>query len=263
MSQTLPIVIVSSLLAGGAGAVAATALTSSAPAPAETTTPQLGDEILAQLEGLQEIARENAKRIEELETAPTLAPVGSMRADADGGLSEADVRAIVSELTAKEVGEPSSMAAATVERVLEQREERERLEREQRRAQEREKRVEDRLAKMQTELGLDLGQMNQMRSLYLERDAKRDEMRQTMRQGFQDGTVTRESMGEMWRTMQTEHETAVQGILTAGQYEQYQESGYDDPWGGRGRRGNDGGGGNARGGNTNRGGGGGGRRGGF
>ena len=39
--------------------------------------------------------------------------------------------------------------------------------------------------------------------------------------------MDRESVGEMWCAMQTEHETAVQGILTAGQYE-YQGR-YDDP----------------------------------
>jgi len=256
MSQTLPIVIVSSLLAGGAGAVLATTLQPADPVTTEATDDGANEEILARLTALQQTADANAKRIEDLEAAPALAPVGGARSDA-AGLTESEVRALISEVAAAEVGEPSNMAAATVERVLEQREERERLEREQRRAADREKRVEDRLAKMQQELGLDLGQMNQMRTLYLERDAKRDEMRQTMRQGFQDRTMDRESMGEMWRTMQTEHETAVQGILTAGQYEQYQESGYDNPWGGRGGRGADTGGGggtNGRGGRGGRGG---------
>ena len=256
MSQTLPIVIVSSLLAGGAGAVLATILQPADPVTTEATDDGANEEILARLTALQQTADANAKRIEDLEAAPALAPVSGARSDA-AGLTESEVRALISEVATAEVGEPSSMAAATVERVLEQREERERLEREQRRAADREKRVEDRLAKMQQELGLDLGQMNQMRTLYLERDAKRDEMRQTMRQGFQDGTMNRESMGEMWKTMQTEHETAVQGILTAGQYEQYQESGYDDPWGGRGGRGGRGadtGGGNGRGGRGGRGG---------
>ena len=259
MSQTLPIVIFSSLLAGGAGAVLATTLQPTAPVTAEAADSGANDEILARLTALQQTADANAKRIEDLEATPALAPVGGARTEA-AGLSEEEVRALISEVAAAEVGEPGTMAAATVERVLEQREERERQEREQRRAADREKRVEDRLAKMQQELGLDLGQMNQMRTLYLERDAKRDEMRQSMRQGFQDGTMDRESVGEMWRTMQTEHETAVQGILTAGQYEQYQESGYDDPWGGRfgrGGRGADTGGGggtNGRGGRGGRGG---------
>ena len=256
MSQTLPIVIVSSLLAGGAGAVLATTLQPVAPVTTETTVAGAEDEILARLTALQQTADANARRIEDLEAAPALAPVGGARTDA-AGLTEDEVRALISEVSAAEVGEPGTMAAATVERVLEQREERERLERDQRRAAERERRVEDRLAKMQQELGLDLGQMNQMRALYLERDAKRDEMRQTIRQGFEDGTMNRESMGELWKTMQTEHETALQGILTPGQFEQYQESGYDDPWGGRGGRGGrggDNGGGNGRGGRGGRGG---------
>lgn len=269
MSQTLPIVIISSLLAGGAGAVAATALTAKAPTPAEAAQSDNGDAILAQLESIAEMTRENAKRIEGLESAPTLAPVaGEMRTDAAStGLTEADVLALVKKVADEEVNAPNSVTAAKIEAVMEMREERERQERDQKRAEEREKRSEDRLAKMQQELGLDLTQMNQMRDLYLNRDEKRDDMRRQMREGFESGTMDRGAMREMWGALQEEHTAAVEGILTPTQFDQYKENGYDNDRGGRGgNRGGDnagGGGGNQRGGGNARGGGGGGRRGGF
>ena len=61
-----------------------------------TTDDGANEEILARLTALQQTADANAKRIEDLEAAPALAPVSGARSDA-AGLTESEVRALISE----------------------------------------------------------------------------------------------------------------------------------------------------------------------
>lgn len=262
MSTSLPITLIASLLAGGAGAVAAVTLTSTNSDPVEAQSMDVESAVLDRLVAIEARMDANARAIDELASKPQLVPVaGSSRLDMASagatGLTKEEVMALIKETATEELSAPSSVAAATVEAVIEQREERERQERDVRRAEEREKRVEDRLAKMQSELGLDMNQMNGMREVYTTRDEKMNEMRASMRQGWETGGMDRTKMREMWTDLRTETDTAIQGVLTPTQFDQYKENGYDD-FGGRGGRGG-GGGGDAGGG-----GGGGGRgRGGF
>ncbi len=256
MSTSLPITLIASLLAGGAGAVAAVTLTSSNADPVEAQSTDVDSAILDRLAGIEAGMNANALRIEEIASKPQLVPVsdGSSRVDmasaGQTGLTKEEILALIKETATEELAAPTSAAAATVEAVIELREERERQERATRRAAEAEKRVEDRLAKMQSELGLDMNQMNGMRDVYANRDAKMTEMRTAMRQGWEDGGMDRTKMREMWGEVRTETDTAIQGVMTPSQYEQYKEGGYDDFGGRGGGRGgnNNGGGGRGRGG---------------
>lgn len=259
MTNPLPIVLVSSLLAGGVGAVAGSTILSPAPTAAETNT-AVGADLSSELKDLQAQNRELSNRLKTLEDRESLAPLASPgRVAADGAnlnLEEA-VRGVLEEMNGDGTGlvaaTPSMQAA--VESVLEMREQRERQERDQRRAEAEEKRIEDRLAKMQTELGLDQNQTNSMRGIFQDQDLKQNELRDQMRAGRENGTMDFADMRTMWGDLRAETNTAIEGVLTPVQYEQYQESFANDR-GGRG--GNDGGGGGGRGGND---GGGGGRRG--
>lgn len=247
MSTSLPITLIASLLAGGAGAVAAVTLTSTNSEPVEAQSADVESAVLDRLASIEAGMDANAQAIEELASKPQLVPVaGSSRLDmasaGESGLSKEDVMALIKETATEELSAPTAVAAATVEAVIEQRDERKRLERDERRAAESEKRTEDKLAKMQSELGLDMNQMNGMRDVYTTRDAKISEMRTAMREGWQSGGMDRTKMREMWTGVRDETDTAIQGVLTPNQFDQYKENGYDD-MGGRG-----GGNGGARGG---------------
>ena len=96
--------------------------------------------------------------------------------------------------------------------------------------------MEDRLAKLQTDLGLDQTQVDSMRGIFQNQTVKVDEMRQSMREA-RDSGLDMGSMREMWTGLRDDTNTAVQGILSPSQYEQYEESNSNRGWGGRGRGG--------------------------
>ena len=118
MSQTLPIVIVSTSSQEAQGA-SATTLQPADPVTTEATDDGANEEILARLTPSRRPTRTpSASRT----SGPRrLAPVSGARSDAASSRSR--VRALISEVATASRRAPS-MAAATVERVLEQREER-------------------------------------------------------------------------------------------------------------------------------------------
>lgn len=277
MSQAFTVAAIAGLIAGGAGAFATTSLLGDRSAPeAQDADPALAlEQLAATNKTLASRLEDMTSRLESLERkskVPTLAAEGGgapTRAEVvDEGLyiTRAELDELLKEKASRDLKVVNPAAMATVEAVLDLREERREQEREVRRAEERTKRTEDRLARMQTELGLDQTQMDSLRTIYSDRDAKFDELRQQMRDARETGSMDGVNPREMFRELQEESTEAVRGVLTPQQMETYEENGYDNPWG---RRGGRGGGGNATGGGGNggggaaRGGGGGGRRRGF
>ncbi len=257
MSNPLPLVLLASLVAGGAGAAATTILNSKP----ETSTVQAGlnqgnAEILAKLDSMEQSYHSVLDRLEDLEAGAQLVPVGSPTERISAVAPEVELKEAV--LSVLSDMEDPTVAAATpqleraVEAVIEMRDERRKLEREQKRAAEEEKRLEDRLAKMQTELGLDQNQVSSMRKIYQDQDAKRDELRTEMMAMRESGGGSREEMRAMWGDLRDATNQEIQGVLSPTQYESYTESYGNDRGRGRGNTDNNGGGG--RGGNRNGGG---------
>lgn len=119
----------------------------------------------------------------------------------------------------------------------------ERDEQRQRRADERVEQIDARLVELQGELGLDSYQVNEMRALFVDAGAKRDEGRDLMRAG--EWEAGRELFDELRETT----DMRLGEILSPVQLEGYDETGgisprgFGGPGGGRGGRGGGGGGG--------------------
>lgn len=234
MTNSTPLILLGSILAGGASAVGATVLL--APAPqSEAVQAAAGPELLAAIDDLKATVSSLDGRLGKLESTETLAPVaasGRMAATLD----RSEIESVVQEMLGSVDG-PAAVATPSLEsavaNVIEMREEREQQEREQRRADAEAKRLEDRLAKLQTELGLDQTQLDSMRGIFQGQSAKVDEMRQTMREA-RDSGLDMGSMREMWTGLRDETNQAIQGVLSPSQYEQYEASSSNQRWGGRG-----------------------------
>ncbi len=251
MSNPLPLVILASLVAGGAGAAATTILTSKPnTANAESEAVQSDSaEVLAKLDSMQQSYDELLGRIDALEDNAEMVPISTparVSAVATEALTEEDVREILKEMDSASVAAVTPNFQRAVESAIEMRDERRRAEREVERAEAAEKRMEDRLAKLQTELGLDQNQVNSMRTVYQDQEIKRDELRTEMREMRENGTGSREDMRDMWRGLTDSTNESIQGILTPSQYETYKESDSANDRGfgrgGGGGGGNDGGG---------------------
>ncbi len=236
MSNSTPLILLGSVLAGGVSAIGATVLLAPAPGPEAAQAASSGPEILAAIDDLGASISNLSQRVEELESTESLAPIaGTGRVAAS--LDRSEIENVVNDILGSIEGAPASIASPTLEsavaNVIEMREERENQERQQRRADAETKRMEDRLAKLQTDLGLDQTQVDSMRGVLQNQTAKVDEMRQTMREA-RDSGLDMGSMREMWTGLRDETNTAVQGILSPSQYEQYEESNSSRGWGGRG-----------------------------
>ena len=221
--------------------------------PTDSTIAAADAELLAAIESLRGETRGLIDRVESLEMNADLAPVGMASAPRSvAGASRSDIESIVKDVLGSiDTADGTTVAAtpamqAAVESVLDMREERERLEREQKRAEAQVQRMEDRLAKLQTDLGLDQNQVNSMRTILQDEEVRRDDMRTKMREARDGGNMDMGDVRQMWTDMRTETNTAVQGVLSPSQYEQYQESQQNDRWGGRQRGGTDAGGGGGR-----------------
>ncbi|MFT5732723.1 MAG: putative RNase H-like nuclease (RuvC/YqgF family) [Planctomycetota bacterium] len=245
MSNPLPLVLIASLVAGGAGA-AATTMLSSKPAATSTTSgiTQDNTDILAKLDSMEQSYYSMADRLEALERNSELVPVGNgaerISAVAPEIVLEDAVRNVLASMDDSETVAATPKLEQAVAAVIEMREERSKLERDQKRAEAEEKRLEDRLAKLQTDLGLDQNQLNSMRTIYQDQDQQRTEFRDKMRDG---SGGSREEIRTLWTDMRDSANTAIEGVLTPSQYETYQESNQNDRGFGRG-----GGGGNTGGG---------------
>ena len=165
MSNSTPLILLGSILAGGASAVGATVLL--APAPqSEAVQAAAGPELLAAIDDLKATVSSLDGRLVKLESTETLAPVAASGRMA-ASLDRSEIESVVQEMLGSVDG-PAAVASPSLEsavaNVIEMREEREQQEREQRRADAEAKRLEDRLAKLQTELGLDQTQLDSMRA---------------------------------------------------------------------------------------------------
>lgn len=246
MSNPLPLVLIASLVAGGVGAAATTILTAKPTTAAAADVGTDSSEVLAKLDTMQESYNDLIDRIGVLEDNAEMAPISSP-ARVSAVASEAVTEEVVRDILAS-MDESEAVLASTpkleraVEAVIEMRDERRKLERDQERAAATEKRMEDRLAKLQTELGLDQNQVNSMRTIYQDQETRRGELRTEMMAMRDAGTGSREDMRDMWKGLTEQTNVAIQGALTPSQYETYQESYANDRGGRGGGGGNDGGG---------------------
>ncbi|QDV07757.1 hypothetical protein Poly30_32890 [Planctomycetes bacterium Poly30] len=256
MSNPLPLVLIASLVAGGVGA-AATTLLVTPPAQESAASGVLRDnsEVLAKLDNMEQSYNTLLDRIESLEANSEMVPVGKpaerISAVAPETVLEDAVRNVLADMDDGAAIAATPKLEQAVEAVIEMREERRRLEREQERAVAEEKRLEDRLAKLQSELGLDQGQVNSMRTIYQEQDQKRTELRDKMME-MRDGGGSREDVRALWVDLRDSTTNQIKGVLTPSQYETYEASDSNDQgWGrGGGGRGGNTGGGNNPGGNA-------------
>ncbi|MEM6674947.1 MAG: hypothetical protein AAF726_19010 [Planctomycetota bacterium] len=242
MTQPLPILLAASLITGGAAGVGATMLLTppGGTRPADTVVGAPSDDVLAAIEELRAENRELRQRVEEIEIDTQLAPVLSSGGGRSAvNVSESDlkdaIRDTLASMGSAESGfAPTPEMQSVVENVIEMREERERLEREQRRADAETERLENRLADLQTELGLDQGQVASMRSILQDERVRQTEMRDKMREARDAGTMNMTEMRDMWIEMRDTTNAAVEGVLSPSQYEKYEESQESRRWGRRG-----------------------------
>jgi hypothetical protein len=250
MSMQIPITVAVGLVAGGIGAVAATALRPDAAEPTRIATAlDPSSDLDAQLDTL---GKRLDERLTKLEAAVAMTVSAPVRIPVSVGNEPVDLEALVAEAVAKLNTAPTGTAVTPdfrkqVEAVIELGKEEERARREQERIAREAQVLEDRLAKLQSDLALDTRQVDGMRQLFLDTDAKRDEMRTAMRDGRDGGGAAFEDMRTQWQSLATGMDTRLPTILTPSQYDTYKASNPDRGFGGRGMdlgRGQ-GGGGNA------------------
>jgi hypothetical protein len=145
--------------------------------------------------------------------------VGVAAAEHAEGTPEAAAALVANELAASGavLADPQfeTAVAAAIERI----EQREREEQDQARRQRELDQIEERLASMRTELGLDGFQETQMRTILIDNLDKATVLRDAMR----NDTLTRDEMREGFTNLRTGLEEAVAGVLSPAQYEQFQE----------------------------------------
>lgn len=262
MKSMLGIVALTGLGAGVVGAVGGSliggALASEAGQQPAVVYPQADageplEQVLARLDELGE-------RLSVLESRPATssisrAPVEALSADEEA-LQE-DLRELVGALKTEDGSLPTDFHA-TVTRALSDIREAEERERDEARQARDLERMEERISELTTDLGLGTGQANQLRTVLIDTETRRDQMRDQMRES---GMGWNDARG-MFEGLRNETNTRLQEIFTPDQYMQYQESNNDRfrGWGGGG---GGGGRGNDSGGDGGGGGGGGRRRGGI
>jgi len=181
---------------------------------------------------LEELRLENASLQERLatlearlaESQSARTPVAVQSADAaervaplasDGGMQAATMLDVTPEFV------------ASVDQALDRIKAREDAERELRRKELQALRVEERVTKLQAELGLNSRQSSDLRTTLIAQDDKREALFSSMRDG--EPRDMRESM----RALRDETHTALQSFLTPAQFEGYQKS-EESEWGRRG-----------------------------
>lgn len=227
----------------GSGEAAARSAPTSEPARGAVIAPEDGDGLGHSLDELRMGDVALATRIDELEAR--LASVASrapaaLTASVDGRLSASEVSP---ERLASMLGDGASSPefVATVGRALEEIRAQEEADREAERQALQRQRVEDRVARLQESLGLSNVQTRDLRTVLLDQEDKRDALFSSIRDGQGDPMSMRDSM----RDLRDQTNTALQGILTADQYDSYRETERDDfrggfgggGFGGRGGRG--------------------------
>jgi hypothetical protein len=253
--KTLVVACLFALLLGGL-VTAALLGTSMESAPLEATAatpagPVADDSLRESVAALAERVDTMAMSIETLEhRLAQLGEGGGARVAADAVQREEidELRGLLTAVRDPETG--ADQLEGLVLNVLEAKEDRDREERDERRREAMEERMDERVAKLTEELGLNGYQAGEMKRILTDEQTTRDEFFTKMREG---GNWDREAMRDSMEEIRTTSRTALQTVLSASQYDQYVEQ--DSGFGGFGRRG---GGGDD---NNNNGGEGGGRRG--
>lgn len=109
---------------------------------------------------------------------------------------------------------------ATVGEALDTIKAREEAEREARRKELQAQRIEDRVSKLQLELGLNNRQASELRTALIAQDDKRETLFTSMR----DGSADPRDMRDSFRTLRDETHATIQLALTPEQFEAYQKS---------------------------------------
>ncbi len=257
-----PIIIAGIVAAvvGGSTAVITGTLTSSASEAQEAAAVSPGESTSELVTALNELRETNTRlenRLAMLEDQVRNATdnrVAAVTPDEPASVSyDADLQALLASLRNPGDGVPAALQD-TVAEAIKNIEAEEDAERTARRAEQRAERLDTRLTELQTKLGLDNTQVENMKTVLTDAEVKRTTAFTELRESgdWQNGR-------ELMRTMRDETNAALGQIMTPAQMEMYEtEGGMGRDWGG-GRGGT--GGGNRGGGNRgggNRGGGGGG-----
>jgi len=226
-SESTPILILVSVIAGGIGGALGSSF-GDAPEAAPQTS------LTAEAPTALEDPRVNRLSTDLAQLQIDLDVMRSEMAKASQARSEAPVAATTT------APPPTSNAAyggdidAAVNAVLEQREAVKKQEEDARDAERRAQRQQRQADRWQEELGLTDAQAHDMGLILAEQD---DRTRDMMREMRDSGAMDRDTMREAWTELREETSTALSGILTTDQLSQYQESS-SRGWGG-GRGGND------------------------
>jgi hypothetical protein len=204
------------------GMTSASESTSAGTAETRDETRHALEELRLENASLQERLATLEARLAESQSART--PVVAQSADtaemiealaSDGGMHAATMLDVTPEFV------------ASVDQALNRIKAREDAERELRRKELQAQRVEERVTKLQAELGLNNRQSSDLRTTLIAQDDKREALFSSMRDG--EPRDMRESM----RTLRDETHTALQSFLTPAQFEAYQKS-EESEWGRRG-----------------------------
>jgi len=241
MSNQVILALAAGLVAGGVGAVATSALMPAPGAPAPGNTAAVlepGGDVSEQLRALTDAQSQVLERLAKLEANASMAAPTQIRMPASAGNEPVDLDALVAAAVAKLNTAPSGTVVTPdfrkqVEAVIAMSEEEERLKREQERILREAQLLEDRLARLQSDLGLDSRQVDGMRKIFQETDQKRDELRNAMRDARGTGAGFQE-MRTQWTAMADAVDQQLRGVLTPTQYDTYKASNQDRGFGGRG-----------------------------
>ncbi len=247
MKNTILISVLVGALAGASSSLMTSAFVSTASPGDEgarslegLNPPQPGDAegIMEQLIALRRQGDELAMRLTALESARA----GRAREVVAGAESEdyAQLQQDIADLAAALKNPQSAQAAGlrnSVRFAMEQLREEENAEREREREGRDIARIDERLAELQSKLGLDQVQMKSMREVLLTESTKRTELFQEMRGGGMDRQTIRAAMGEL----RDETKASLSNILTPMQLEDYAELDNGGRFGGRGDGGGRGG----------------------
>jgi chromosome segregation ATPase len=220
--NTPPLLLVGGFLA--AGVVGGLTVHLTTPGPHAEAADSVDDVVLpssagptSDVAGLSQRLDSLLARIELLETAGSLSvrtPTGDLT---ETLLTEKQLQEAVAAVMAKgpDQGAVRSMITSTLDDIQAQEELEREMEREQRRLDQLQARV-DRLTE---QLALYPDQAAAVYDIWADRDAKRDTIREDMRNGTADFT----NMRETFRSLDEEMNTALQGVFTAEQYTKYTE----------------------------------------
>lgn len=233
--KTQEILLASALIAvvSGAGAALATGAFRSSPVRSETEArgvsaasgAPLGLGSSVSSRALDELRLENASLQERLSALEArLAEVQSTRMPlaVQTGQGEAVAAELSGEAGARQAAmlELTPEFVASVDRALDTIKAREDAERELRRKELQAQRIEERVTKLQQELGLNNRQSSELRTTLITLDDKREALFASMR----DGQGEPRDMRETFRTLRDETNTTLQTFLTPQQFEAYQKS---------------------------------------